>query len=77
MNLGNFKVSLCETLVRRICGGELTCFYSIRRLRSTTSPFSMYSLGTRLLTAQVRLPTVTRFAYVTAGALRSYSNRRK
>ena len=25
MNLGNFKVSLCETLVRRICGGELTC----------------------------------------------------
>ena len=21
MNLGNFKVSLCETLVRRICGG--------------------------------------------------------
>ena len=42
-----------KTLGRRTCGGSLSCAHSSRRLRSTVLPPSIYTRGTRLLTAQV------------------------
>ena len=43
-----------KTLGRRICGGSPPCAHSSRRLRPTVLPPSIYTRGTRLLTAQVR-----------------------